>query len=115
MSGREEFDEAILRRELPDDLARGLEDFDNFSLAGSTPETPLCLLLDANAGKPCAKYDAARCGEDAMGRLPDSLAILLAAVARGEDDADAPYDDGETLIDRIDRAAERFPDSVAVI
>ncbi len=109
--------------------------FDSFSLQDAAPATALCLFFDPKAGAVCAKYSAAQYREDTIGRLLDSLTAVLQAVARGEDDigridilsaaqraeldafneTDMPYDAGETLIDRIDRAAERFPDNIAVV
>ena len=109
--------------------------FNDFALTGSGPATALCLLLDAGNDSLGAKYNAARYGEDMIGRLLDSLTVVLQAIAAGEDDTgaidilsdaqraeldgfnetDAPMDAAETLIDRIDRAAERFPDNIAVV
>ena len=109
------------------------EDFFNaFSLNGAGPQTALCLFFDVRTGAVCARYNAAHYGEDMAGRLLDSLAVVLQGIVRGEDstgaigilsdaqraeldafnETDASYDAGETLIDRIDRAAERFPDAI---
>ena len=111
------------------------DDADHFHGFSPADESALGLFFDPEAGVLQAKYDAARYREDTVGRLLDSLTAVLQAVAQGEDDpeeidiltdaqraqldafndTDMPCDDGGTLIDRIDRAAERFPDNVAVV
>ena len=115
-------------------IAEDAESFRGFSLIGGT-KTALCLFLDTAAGELCAKYNAAVYNEGSVSRLIESLAAALGKIAGGEDDItkiialtdsqlaelDAfndnavPYDPGETLVDRIRRAAQKFPDKTAVV
>ena len=64
--------------------------FNAFSLNGAGPQTALCLFFDVRTGVVCARYNAAHYGEDMAGRLLDSLAVVLGAVARERDGGDAP-------------------------
>ena len=85
------FDKLCAALELPamPVLTDDADFFDGFALAGNGPETALCLFFDAQAGAVCAKYNAARYSEATVGRLLDSLAVLLQGIANGEDDPGA--------------------------
>ncbi len=104
-------------------------------LCGEQTDSPCDMKTDSQTGSLCAKYNAALYREDTISRLLDSLTVVLQAIARGEDrtgeigilsdtqravldsfnETDAPFDAGETLIDRINRSTDRFPDHIAVV